>query len=191
MNKIIFRDAYPVVHWDSDFFSDEEKKSKIISGKNVARKLFRLQRFASGKATTNVLVSRVADQLLAKIEGEMQIVRASLTNSIKKIKIEKRLNSLSNISFEDPTESFKQYEIIIDLPVNPRVMTFIRLFALLDEISVLLKTQYVTGILTKDEYKRIERQAAKPLRKLILDMHTTMKNFFHITQVKKDKTSAA
>ncbi|NWA64051.1 hypothetical protein HX773_24445 [Pantoea sp. B9002] len=189
MNKITFRDAYPVVHWDSDYFPDA-KNRKIISGKNVAKKLFHLQRFAQGRVNENELVKMLAVRLNGRIDDELKVTRALLTSSIKRIKTEARLNSLPGLELDTQSEGFKTYEVTIESPVNPRIASFIRLFAQLDEISVQLKTQYISGMITKDEYKRIERDAAKPLRKLILDVHTMLKNFFQLEQVKNNKSAA-
>lgn len=189
MNKITFRDAYPVVHWDSDYFPDA-KNRKIISGKNVAKKLFHLQRFAQGKVSENELVKMLATRLNGRIDDELKATRTALTTALKRIKTEARLNALPGLTLDMQGENFKTYEVKIDSPINPRVASFIRLFAQLDEISVQLKTQYISGMITKDEYKRIERDAGKPLRKLILDVHTMLKNFFQLDQVKKTKTAA-
>ncbi|MEN4536727.1 hypothetical protein [Pantoea agglomerans] len=189
MNKLIFRDAYPVVHWDSDYFPDA-KSRKIISGKNVAKKLFHLQRFAQGKVNENELVKALALRLTARIDEELKATRAALTSSLKHIKTEARLNALPGLTLDTQNDSFKTYEVVIESPINPRVASFIRLFAQLDEISVQLKSQYVSGVITKDEYKRIERESAKPLRKLILDVHTMLKKFFQLEQVKNKKSAA-
>lgn len=189
MNKITFRDAYPVVHWDSDYFPDA-KSRKIISGKNVAKRLFHLHRFAQGKVSENELVKMLAVRLNARIDDELKATRIALTTSLKRIKTEARLNALPGLDIDVQNESFKTYDVTIASPINPRVASFIRLFAQLDEISVQLKTQYVSGMITKDEYKKIERDAGKPLRKLILDVHTMLKKFFQLEQVKKTKSAA-
>lgn len=184
MNMIIFRDAYSIVHWDCDYFPNA-KARKIISGKNVAKKIFHLQRITQGTLYASEQAQSHAVNLNNHIDREVKTARVLLTTALENIKNQASASMLPALAFEQYSHRFKTYEVRIEIPLTPRIAAFIGLFAQLDEISVQLKTQYVSGMLTRVEYKRSEREAAKSLRRLILDVHTLLKQFFQLPTVRK------